>query len=46
VMSWMQYQEVANAAGIELVKSTFADDASLLAWAPIGSAGAVLANEP
>jgi hypothetical protein len=44
VMSWMQYQEVANAAGIELVKSTFAGDASLLAWAPIGSAGAVLDN--
>ncbi len=37
VMSWMQYKEVADAAGIELVKSTFAGDASLLAWAPLGS---------
>ena len=37
VMSWMQYKEVADAAGIDLVKSTFAGDASLLAWAPLGS---------
>ncbi|MDG1399777.1 MAG: hypothetical protein P8R45_03455, partial [Candidatus Binatia bacterium] len=45
VMSWMQYKEVADAAGIELVKSTFAGDASLLAWAPIGNAGPVLAAQ-
>ena len=45
VMSWMQYKEVADAAGIELVKSTFAGDASLLAWAPIGNAGAVLEHQ-
>ena len=45
VMSWMQYKAVADAAGIELVQSTFANDASLLAWAPIGSAGAVLADK-
>jgi quercetin dioxygenase-like cupin family protein len=37
VMSWMQYREVAVAAGIDLVKSTFAGDGSLLAWAPLGS---------
>ena len=37
VLSWMQYKEMADAAGIELVKNTFADDASLLAWAPVGS---------
>ena len=42
VMSWMQYKEVANSAGIDLVKSTFADDASLLAWAPIGREGVAL----
>lgn len=42
VMSWMQYKEVANSAGIDLVKSTFADDASLLAWAPIGGEGVAL----
>ena len=42
VMSWMQYKEVADSAGIEMVRSTFADDASLLAWAPIGNAGARL----
>lgn len=37
VMSWMQYKEVAEAAGIDLVRSTFAGDTSLLAWAPLGS---------
>ncbi len=42
VMSWMQYKQVAESTGIELVKSTFADDASLLAWAPIGREGKVL----
>ena len=42
VMSWMQYKEMADAAGIDLVHNTFADDASLLAWAPIGSEGARL----
>lgn len=42
VMSWMQYKEVADSAGIDLVKSTFANDASLLAWAPIGGKGAAL----
>ncbi len=40
VMSWMQYKEVALAAGIDLVRSTFSDDAALLAWAPLGSAAA------
>ena len=45
VMSWRQYKEVADSAGIELVKSTFAGDASLLAWAPIGNAGPVLAAQ-
>ncbi len=39
VLSWMQYKEMADAANIDLVKNTFANDASLLAWAPIGSAG-------
>ena len=34
-----------SAKGIELVKSTFAGDASLLAWAPIGNAGPVLAAQ-
>lgn len=42
VLSWMQYKEMADAAGIDLVKNTFADDASLLAWAPIGSQPAAL----
>lgn len=42
VMSWMTYKEMADASGIELVKNTFADDASLLAWAPIGSEGEAL----
>jgi len=45
VMSWMQYKAIAEAAGIDLVRSTFADDASLLAWAPIGGEGAVLSHE-
>ncbi|MGI9329056.1 MAG: cupin domain-containing protein [Pseudomonadales bacterium] len=38
VQSWMQYKEMADAAGTPLVSNTFADDASLLAWAPVGSA--------
>jgi hypothetical protein len=42
VVSWMQYKEMADGAGIDLVKNTFAGDASLLAWAPIGSEGARL----
>lgn len=39
VMSWMTYKEMADDAGIDLVKNTFTNDASLLAWAPIGSEG-------
>jgi hypothetical protein len=42
VQSWMQYKEMADEFGIDLVKNTFSDDASLLAWAPIGSEGARL----
>lgn len=42
VQSWMQYKEMADEFGIDLVKNTFANDASLLAWAPIGSEGARL----
>ncbi len=40
VQSWMQYKQLADASGLELVESTFANDASLLAWAPLGSEGA------
>ncbi|MEZ5597879.1 MAG: hypothetical protein R3E84_16080 [Pseudomonadales bacterium] len=37
VQSWMQYREMADAAGIPLVRSTFEGDASLLAaWQPLG----------
>ena len=39
VMSWMTYKEMADAAGVELVENTFANDASLLAWAPVGESG-------
>jgi hypothetical protein len=42
VLSWMQYKEMAEAAGVPLVRNTFANDASLLAWAPIGTAAASL----
>ncbi|TDJ38687.1 MAG: hypothetical protein E2O54_12550 [Gammaproteobacteria bacterium] len=42
VQSWMQYKEIAEASGTELVRSTFAGDASLLAWAPIGSEAVAL----
>ena len=38
VQSWMQYKEMAVAAGVELVHSTFEGDSSLMAWAPIGAA--------
>ncbi len=42
VQSWMQYKELADGVGARLVRNTFEDDASLLAWAPLGSAGARL----
>jgi quercetin dioxygenase-like cupin family protein len=37
VQSWMQYRAIADATGVDLVRSTFAGDATLLAWAPLGS---------
>lgn len=37
IQSWMQYKELADATGSPLVQNTFANDASLLAWAPVGS---------
>ena len=42
VQSWMQYMEMANSVGVQLVRNTFEGDASLLAWAPLGSAPAQL----
>jgi quercetin dioxygenase-like cupin family protein len=42
VQSWMQYKEIADLSGTELVHGTFAGDASLLAWAPLGSTAAPL----
>ncbi len=42
VQSWMQYKEMADSVGARLVRNTFEGDASLLAWAPLGSAGAPL----
>ena len=35
VQSWMQYKELADAQGVELVRSTVAGDDTLLAWAPL-----------
>lgn len=37
VLSWMQYKAIAEAAGTPLVANVFEGDASLLAWAPLGS---------
>ncbi len=42
VLSWMQYKKMADSSGATLVRNTFTDDASLLAWAPIGSEAVVL----
>ena len=42
VQSWMQYKELADASGMELVRNKFEQDASLLAWAPIGNSAAAL----
>ena len=42
VQSWMQYKELADAHGVELVRNTFDGDASLLAWTPVGEAAAAL----
>ncbi len=36
VLSWVQYKKMAEACGTRLVRNTFADDQSLLAWAPLG----------
>ena len=36
VLSWVQYKKMAEASGTRLVRNTFADDHSLLAWAPLG----------
>ena len=36
VLSWVQYKRLAEASGTRLVRNTFADDDSLLAWAPLG----------
>lgn len=38
VQSWMQYKALADASGIELVRSRFEGDSTLLAWSPLGSA--------
>jgi hypothetical protein len=35
VVSWMQYKKMAESSGTRLVRNTFADDSSLLAWAPL-----------
>ncbi len=35
VQSWMQYKELADAQGVELVRSKVAGDDTLLAWAPL-----------
>ncbi len=35
VLSWMEYLEIAEAGGAKLVPNSFANDSSLLAWAPI-----------
>jgi len=35
VLSWMEYLEIAEMGGAKLVPNSFADDSSLLAWAPV-----------
>jgi quercetin dioxygenase-like cupin family protein len=42
VQSWMQYKQLADAAGVRLVENVFAGDGSLLAWAPLGTEGVPL----
>jgi hypothetical protein len=37
VFSWMQYLEMAKAAGTPLMSNVFPDDASMLAWTPVGA---------
>ena len=36
VVSWVEYVALAEAGGAKLVPNTFSNDASLLAWAPVG----------
>ena len=42
VQSWIQYKELVNESGINLVENTFEGDTSLLAWAPLGNAATTL----
>jgi quercetin dioxygenase-like cupin family protein len=44
VQSWMQYKAAAEAIGTPLVANVFEDDASLLAWSPLGSADVAVAG--
>jgi 2,4'-dihydroxyacetophenone dioxygenase len=37
VFSWMQYLEMAEAAGTRLMSNVFPGDTSLLAWTPVGA---------
>lgn len=37
VFSWMTYKAMADAAGVRLLRSSFAQDSSLLAWSPLGT---------
>ena len=42
VQSWIQYKELVDQSGINLVENTFEGDTSLLAWAPLGNAATTL----
>ena len=36
VLSWMQYKALAETSGGALVRNTYANDSTMLAWAPLG----------
>lgn len=44
VISWVQYKQMAEASGARLVRNTFADDESLLAWTPLMRREAISAD--
>ena len=39
VVSWIDYKAMAEEAGIKLVPNSQSNDSTLLAWAPLKSAG-------
>lgn len=44
VQSWIQFKAIADGAGSPLLSNVFANDSSLLAWAPLGAEAALASS--